>query len=123
MANTKPKTEENKPRVTGPVADAPNGAQSDAATGDAIGTALSEIGAADAPAQRKGAGLLDPDAPSDVLTTATVIVRGPAKGRWRIGRHFGPEPVSISEADLTSEQKYALANDPELLVQLIDPTY
>ncbi|MES2435062.1 MAG: hypothetical protein V4586_14720 [Pseudomonadota bacterium] len=123
MANAKPKTEENKPPVTGPVAEAPNGADAGAVTGDGTGTILPEIGAADAPAQRKGAGLLDPDAPSDQLTTATIIVRGPAKGRWRIGRHFGPEPVSIPEADLTSEQKYALANDPELLVQLIDPTY
>lgn len=67
-----------------------------------------------------GDGLRNADAPSGVLTTATIIVRGPAKGRWRIGRHFGSEPVSIPEADLTPAQKQALAADPELMVQLVD---
>lgn len=54
------------------------------------------------------------------VTRATVVVKGPAKGRWRIGRHFTAEPTSIAEADLTPEQKDALANDPELTVTLVD---
>lgn len=76
----------------------------------------SEAAVAAAPKTQAG----DPAGP---LTTATVVVKGPAKGRWRIGRQFGPEPVSIPEADLTSAEKRALADDPELMVQLVDPTY
>ena len=39
MANPKTKTEETKPPVTGPVADAPNNGQADTVTGDGTGTA------------------------------------------------------------------------------------
>lgn len=49
----------------------------------------------------------------------TVVVRGPAKGRWRIGRHFTPEPVTIPAAELSPEQVTALLDDPELTVLLI----
>lgn len=43
-----------------------------------------------------------------------VEVTGPAKGRWRIGRKFGPVPVSIPAPDLTEPQLRALDDDPEL---------
>lgn len=49
----------------------------------------------------------------------TIIVVGPAKGRWRAGRHFGPEPVSIPVADLTDDQLLALKGDPELIVSAV----
>lgn len=50
----------------------------------------------------------------------TVVVTGPEKGRWRIGRHFTREPVSIPLGDLTADERWALQADPELLVQIID---
>jgi hypothetical protein len=47
-----------------------------------------------------------------------VIVKGPAKGRWRAGRHFTSEPVAIPLDDLTEDQQAALIADPELTVIL-----
>lgn len=41
--------------------------------------------------------------------------------RWRIGRQFGPEPVDIEIADLTSAENAALVADPLLSVDLIVP--
>jgi hypothetical protein len=57
------------------------------------------------------------------LTTATILVKGPAKGRWRIGRHFTQELTAIPEAELSAKEKEALATDPELMVTLVDPSY
>jgi hypothetical protein len=48
----------------------------------------------------------------------TIMVVGPAKGRWRAGRHFTPEPVIIALSDITSEQLLALEDDPELVCYL-----
>jgi hypothetical protein len=48
-----------------------------------------------------------------------VVVTGPAKGRWRIGRKFGPEPVSIPASELNEPQMRALDDDPELTMQLV----
>jgi hypothetical protein len=45
-----------------------------------------------------------------------VLVKGPAKGRWRAGRLFGPEPVEVAIGDLTEDQQRAIADDPELTV-------
>ncbi|MFC3179456.1 hypothetical protein [Cypionkella sinensis] len=50
-----------------------------------------------------------------------MIVKGPAKGRWRIGRHFTTEPTSIQAHELTEAQWLALSGDPELLVSVVDP--
>ena len=44
-----------------------------------------------------------------------VTVTGPAKGRWRIGRHFGPQPVTIPVTDLTEEDVARLKADPLLI--------
>lgn len=44
-----------------------------------------------------------------------VTVHGPAKGRWRVGRHFTPEPVVIQASDLTGAQAKQLSEDPELV--------
>jgi hypothetical protein len=48
-----------------------------------------------------------------------VQVTGPAKGRWRIGRKFGPEPVSIPVQELTEDDLAKLEGDPELVVALV----
>jgi hypothetical protein len=43
-----------------------------------------------------------------------VVVTGPARGRWRAGRHFGPEPVVIPAVELTEAEARAIADDPQL---------
>ena len=45
-----------------------------------------------------------------------VTIKGPAKGRWRAGRHFGPDIVTIPAGELTEAQIEALMDDPELSV-------
>ncbi len=45
-----------------------------------------------------------------------IVVIGPAKGRWRIGRHFGPGETRIPLADLTEAEIDALRADPALVV-------
>lgn len=50
----------------------------------------------------------------------TVVVTGPEKGRWRNGRKFNREPVSIPMTELTVEDVMRLQADPELHVQIID---
>jgi len=46
----------------------------------------------------------------------TLTIKGPARGRWRAGRHFTPEAVIIRARDLTPAQFEALMDDPELIV-------
>lgn len=53
----------------------------------------------------------------------TIVVRGPAQGRWRIGRKFTAEPVSIPVNELTEAQLMALRDDPALMVTVIDAPY
>lgn len=43
---------------------------------------------------------------------------GPKTGRWRAGRHFGPEPSFVPIAELTLEQIDAIYGDPQLLATL-----
>jgi len=50
----------------------------------------------------------------------TIVLTGPEKGRWRIGRKFTREPVSISVDKLTEAEVLALQADPELMVQFVD---
>ncbi len=45
-----------------------------------------------------------------------VIVKGPERGRWRIGRKFTREATEIPREDLDEDQLKALENDPELIV-------
>ena len=51
----------------------------------------------------------------DAVPVAIVTVKGPEKGRWRIGRYFGPAPVEIPLADLSADDVEALKADAELL--------
>jgi len=52
----------------------------------------------------------------EAVPPAMLLVVGPAKGRWRIGRHFTPEPAAIALADLSQEDIERLLTDPELTV-------
>lgn len=49
----------------------------------------------------------------------TLVVKGPLQGRWRAGRHFGPEPVSIPASELTVAEAQALADDTELMISVV----
>ncbi len=68
-----------------------------------------------------------PEAPApDVVKTPSAAVKGhvvrvvgPAKGRWRAGRHFTPEPVDIPASDLTAEDMQRLFADPELICAVV----
>lgn len=64
-----------------------------------------------------------PAAEEESRTVSNLLVRGPAKGRWRIGRHFGPEPVTIALDALTETEIEALRADPELIVGLVAAPY
>ncbi len=48
----------------------------------------------------------------------SVSVTGPAKGRWRCGRHFTPVPVHILLEELSVAQIAAMVDDPELKVEV-----
>lgn len=57
-----------------------------------------------------------PDAAQASAAVKGHVVRviGPAKGRWRAGRKFGPEAVEIPASELTVEDLEKLMGDPEL---------
>jgi hypothetical protein len=84
------------------------------ATGNEGAAEAGEASAAAAPAEAT--------ASNQVISPLTgpegweIVVTGPAKGRWRLGRHFGPEPIVIPAVDLTEAQARALHDDPELTV-------
>lgn len=131
-----PKTE---PQAPAPVAAAPDPAA------DAPQTAPETTGAVSAPAsaaaeepaapvattQAEGASLApandpdgkapSPDAPQADASVKGHVVRviGPAKGRWRAGRKFTPEPVEIPASELTDEAMQKLFGDPELTCLVI----
>lgn len=60
----------------------------------------------------------------DVPTAKGFVLRvkGPAKGRWRAGRHFGPESVDIPVAELSDEDILKINTDPELTILVVDET-
>ena len=49
-----------------------------------------------------------------------LMVRGPQAGRWRAGRKFGAEPVSIPLSELSDDQRAALEGDPALICVLTE---
>lgn len=53
----------------------------------------------------------------------SLIVTGPKKGRWRIGRKFGPEPVTLLAADLSEDDLKALGDDKTLTVTAVAAPY
>lgn len=73
--------------------------------------------AGEAPPSPAAPGLPGPMGGDDDATAEpALLVRGPAKGRWRTARRFGPEPVVLLVEDLTEAEIAALRADPELLV-------
>lgn len=49
----------------------------------------------------------------------SVRVVGPKRGRRRIGRQFGPEPVLIPLDELSEEDRASLAADPVLSIEIV----
>ncbi|MBS3978773.1 MAG: hypothetical protein KGZ77_03095 [Rhodobacteraceae bacterium] len=82
--------------------------------GDATGAAA-QAPSADAAPQAPAPDVVKPPAP---MVGHVLRVVGPAKGRWRAGRKFGPEPVEIPVAELTEDDLAKLEGDPELTVAL-----
>jgi hypothetical protein len=52
----------------------------------------------------------------DQAEQPSITVFGPAKGRWRAGRFFGPEATIVLLSDISDDQLLALHGDPELVV-------
>jgi hypothetical protein len=97
-----------------------SGASMDAA--EQVATQMPEVTAAeppaagDAPAANPNPG--DPKTVTvSIVANPVLRVTGPAKGRWRAGRHFTPETVIIPVRDLNEDEMAALHTDPELVVQ------
>ncbi|MEP0153585.1 hypothetical protein [Pseudophaeobacter sp.] len=55
-------------------------------------------------------------ADADAKPVDMVIIKGPERGRWRIGRKFTREATEIPREDLSDGQLEALKGDPELIV-------
>ncbi|WP_054006438.1 hypothetical protein [Cypionkella psychrotolerans] len=106
MAKAKPETDLEKLGIAEQAAGAEGNAAGETITGEGTGQALPEIVATEV---------------LDMLKGPTIVVKGPAKGRWRIGRHFTSEPTSIPARALNEAQWHALNGDPELLVTVVDP--
>jgi len=100
----------------------------DAAQAAALAEADAQAKAdADAKAQAEADALAKADAdakdtskkPKSSAKFTKVVVIGPKGGRWRIGRHFGPEPTEIPLDDLNEAEGLALQDDPTLAVSVI----
>lgn len=90
--------------------------QSTLGDGDATGAAQEAASATAAPQ----APAPDVVKPKGKAKGHVLRVMGPAKGRWRAGRKFGPEPVDIPVDELTEEDLAKLEGDPELTVSLVE---
>lgn len=119
-AAVQPATEAPKPEAV-TVAPAPDAQtqkpESTLGDGDATGAAQEAPSATAAPQAPA------PDVvktPSAAVKGHVVRVVGPAKGRWRAGRHFTPEPVEIAASELTVEDMQKLFDDPELICAVVD---
>lgn len=71
---------------------------------------------APAPAGPAQAGAGDSAPAASPALPIAIEVTGPKRGRWRVGRRFGPRPVMILIDELTEEDQAALASDPKLTV-------
>lgn len=80
---------------------------------------MAESPAAGEPQGETGAGSATPSPPSpdDPLAERYIEITGPRHGRWRAGRHFGPEAVRIRAADLTDRDIDLLSSDPTLRIR------
>lgn len=57
-----------------------------------------------------------PADPANPPGLAVIEVHGPARGRWRAGRHFGPEAVVLDLAALSEAELALIRADPLLVV-------
>lgn len=57
-----------------------------------------------------------PAEPTTPPGLSVIEVHGPARGRWRAGRHFGPEPVVLDLAALSEAELALIRADPLLVV-------
>ena len=71
---------------------------------------------ADADAKAKADADAKAKADADAKPVDMVIIKGPERGRWRIGRKFTREATEIPREDLSDGQLEALEGDPELIV-------
>lgn len=55
--------------------------------------------------------------------TTTVVVIGPAKGRWRAGRYFTDRASTLRQDELTDAELKALQADPVLNVLIVTAPY
>ncbi len=83
--------------------------------------AAAAVPSAEAAAQTQESGVpvnaeADSQPPDSPIGPPLLMVKGPAKGRWRAGRFFGPEWAAVNPADLTRAQIEGLVADPELTV-------
>jgi hypothetical protein len=69
------------------------------------------------PAPAGGSGAGGPKEAQQAAAGLVVAVFGPAGGRWRAGRKFGPEPVRIDLSEITQEEFAAIEADPELRIR------
>ena len=92
-------------------------------TGVAGGVAAPSAAPVDAPPQENQTASADPEPvrPTHGPAGFALKITGPAMGRWRAGRKFGPEPVTIPAPELTEAECEALLADPELVCELIQP--
>lgn len=101
----------------------------DTKTGPALaeqtGTPQPAGGTAAAAAEAAGDQTLaaDASAPRKGPPGYTVVVTALQDRRWRIGRQFGREPVSIPAEELTEAEVEALSEDPMLSLAVIDAPY
>lgn len=111
-----------KPQINAP-------ASEDTKTGTALaeqtGTTQPATGTAAVTADAAGGQTLAADAaaPRKGPPGFTVVVTASQDRRWRIGRQFGREPVSIPAEELTEAEARALENDPILTVAIVDAPY
>ncbi|SNS86777.1 hypothetical protein SAMN05421763_103277 [[Luteovulum] sphaeroides subsp. megalophilum] len=73
--------------------------------------------------QAEAGGEVSPPPADEPEPGPTLIVKGPARGRWRIGRHFTAEPVTIRLDELSDDEALRLAADPELTIVPVNAPY
>ncbi|MBN8294730.1 hypothetical protein JI664_22360 [Rhodobacter sp. NTK016B] len=126
-----------QPDANEPHAKATNGAEKDAASGakpapeaasgeedqarNTEGTNKARSNAAEVPSTptaEHGQEAAGGDQMPPAETAPMIVVTGPSRGRRRIGRKFGPEPVLIPADSVSAEEIAALKRDPALTVVL-----
>lgn len=114
-----------KPQITAPEVTPTEDTKTGPALAEQTGTPQPAGGTAAAAAEAAGDQTLAADtaAPRKGPPGVTVVVTALQDRRWRIGRQFGREPVSIPAEELTEAEARALSEDPMLTLAVIDAPY